>query len=91
MNGRVTAANGRSEGRPSRQINVVLRSANPTHQQCGSGTRTGPFAEPCFPAQSIPGNTKELDQLVGLEQIKDLVFEIYALLPRPRCVRKQAY
>ncbi|MGV2686729.1 AAA family ATPase, partial [Clostridium perfringens] len=29
MNGRVTAANGRSEGRPSRQINVVLRSAEP--------------------------------------------------------------
>ena len=29
MNGRVTAANGRSEGRPSRQINVVLRGAEP--------------------------------------------------------------
>lgn len=29
MNGRVAAANGRPEGRPSRQINVILRSQEP--------------------------------------------------------------
>lgn len=61
----------------SRQINVVLRTPEPAvspEQEQTAGGKTvpsqGPFAE----------MLKELDQLVGLDNVKELVFEIYALL-----------
>ncbi|MEK3735421.1 MULTISPECIES: AAA family ATPase [Paenibacillus] len=81
MNGRATAAGGRSEGRPSRQINVVLRSSEPPLI-----SSTAPEREPAPSPNAVSQHSlfqdiqKELDQLVGLEQIKELVFEIYALL-----------
>ena len=81
MNGRVTAANGRSEGRPSRQINVVLRSAEPPLISSAVPEREpAPSPNPVSQHSLFQEIQKELDQLVGLEQIKDLVFEIYALL-----------
>ncbi|WP_434750720.1 AAA family ATPase [Paenibacillus amylolyticus] len=79
MNGRVMAAGGQPGGRPSRQINVVLRNQEPqilakdealSVQAAKSITKHAHF-------QEIQG---ELEQLVGLENIKDLVFEIYAFL-----------
>ncbi|KKO55533.1 AAA family ATPase [Paenibacillus sp. DMB20] len=81
MNGRVTTAGNRPDGRPSRQINVVLRSAEPPLISSAA-----PEREPAPSPNSVPQHglfqeiQKELDQLVGLEQIKDLVYEIYALL-----------
>ena len=77
MNGRVMAAGGQPGGRPSRQINVVLRNQEP--QMLAKEEET--------PLQAVKGLAKhshfqeiqgELEQLVGLENIKDLVFEIYA-------------
>ncbi len=64
--------------RPSRQINVVLRNAEPSAPSAGSeGTnahrslpQTGPWLE----------WQKELDRMIGLDNIKELVYEIYALL-----------
>ncbi|WP_245954458.1 AAA family ATPase [Paenibacillus flagellatus] len=61
----------------SRRINVVLRTPEPAtvsdpEQQLGGKTvpSQGPFADVM----------KELDQLVGLDNVKELVYEIYALL-----------
>ncbi|NMO97090.1 AAA family ATPase [Paenibacillus lemnae] len=79
MNGRTSAAGSRSEARPSRQINIVLRS---------NETSLAAVPERDIPVSPVvPGQQglyqeiqKELDQLVGLEQIKELIYEIYALL-----------
>lgn len=84
MNGRAMAAGERPEGRPSRQINVVLRN-----QPEGYGLNKESISDPEETAASLKNNPqfamyqdiqKELDQLVGLESIKDFVFEIYAFL-----------
>ncbi|MBD7968152.1 AAA family ATPase [Paenibacillus gallinarum] len=84
MNGRAMAAGGGQEGRPSRQINVVLRNHTDLYSVQG-----GSAAEADTPQTQIKDNPqfamyqdiqKELDELVGLESIKDFVFEIYAFL-----------
>ncbi|MBO2943054.1 AAA family ATPase [Paenibacillus sp. F411] len=79
MNGRTNAAGSRSESRPSRQINVVLRSS-----EAPLVSSAVPASEPAALNTPVQGLfqeiQKELDQLVGLEQIKELVYEIYALL-----------
>ncbi|MDO7904947.1 AAA family ATPase [Paenibacillus sp. JX-17] len=87
MNGRVMAAGNGPEGRPSRQINVVLRSHEPNHSvHSKAGEATAKEAEPQVHAKQLPQHAmyqdiqRELDQLVGLDNIKDLVFEIYAFL-----------
>ncbi|MDY7989730.1 AAA family ATPase [Paenibacillus polymyxa] len=83
MNGRGIAAGKRSEERPSRQINVVLRSPEPiasvTVDETESVASTKSQALPQYLSlyQEIQ---KELDHLVGLDNIKDLVFEVYAFL-----------
>ncbi|WP_130609679.1 AAA family ATPase [Cohnella abietis] len=71
-----------AQQRPSRQINVILRnsehdsvagSATGTVDSNGSNRllpQTGPWVE----------WQKELDRMVGLDNIKELVYEIYALL-----------
>lgn len=81
MNGRIAAANGRPEGRPSRQINVILRSQEPPVVSSAVPEKDQ------APAQKSPVQhslyqeiQKELDQLIGLDSIKDFVFEIYAML-----------
>ncbi|MGF7047530.1 stage V sporulation protein K [Paenibacillus sp. DS2015] len=81
MNGRVAAANGQPEGRPSRQINVILRS-----QEAPVLNNVVPDIEPVKvnKKQTEQGLyqeiQRELDQLIGLDNIKELVHEIYALL-----------
>jgi stage V sporulation protein K len=66
--------------RPSRQINVVLRHSD------YSGTVAQPATEAVGSIRSLPLTgpwtewQKELDRMVGLDNIKELVYEIYALL-----------
>ncbi|AKG35075.1 AAA family ATPase [Paenibacillus durus] len=80
MNIRSAASSGRDEGRPSRQINIVLRN-----HETPAVSGTSAISESASPKsnaqiglfQEIGG---ELDALVGLDNIKELVFEIYALL-----------
>ncbi|MFD2612138.1 stage V sporulation protein K [Paenibacillus gansuensis] len=83
MNGRVISTDTKPSSRPSRQINVVLR----TPDSAGSGAAalpaesdslTQPKAAP-YDTQFTPIQ-KQLDQMVGMENVKDLVYEIYALL-----------
>ncbi len=69
--------------RPSRQINVVLRS----HSQAAAVLQTAEEAEPAQAAAKAPAPNdsfqdiqKELDHMVGLDNVKTLVYEIYALL-----------
>lgn len=69
--------------RPSRQINVVLRKTEP-----GVGPRSHAEAYADMPSagRGLPQVGpwaewhKELDRMVGLENVKELVYEIYALL-----------
>ncbi|MNJ30996.1 AAA family ATPase [Paenibacillus bouchesdurhonensis] len=81
MPGHVMARSGSSEERPSRQINVILR--NPEQPVV---TQSIPDADLQSTAKAIPQQgvfaeiQKELDQLIGLHHIKDLMYEIYALL-----------
>ncbi len=70
-----------SSSRPSRQINIVLRNAD---QDTTAGYASA--ADPSGSLKSLPQSGpwaewhKELDRLVGLDDIKELVYEIYALL-----------
>lgn len=81
MSGRVMAKSGPPEERPSRQINVILRSSEPPVV-----TQSIPEAEGLPAAKSTPQQglfadlQKEMDGLVGLEHIKELMYEIFALL-----------
>ncbi|WP_281887165.1 AAA family ATPase [Paenibacillus sp. YYML68] len=64
----------------ARQINVVLRTPEPIAHS------TSALAEPMFHGKPLSQQgqfgeiMKELDRMVGLEHVKELVFEIYALL-----------
>lgn len=61
----------------SRQINVVLRTPEPI---------SVPEPEPVPSGKAVPSQgpfaeiMKELEQMIGLDHVKELVFEIYALL-----------
>ena len=67
MNGRVMAAGGQSGGRPSRQINVVLRNQEPQILAKDEALSTsGKSLTKHAHFQEIQG---ELEQLVGLENI----------------------
>lgn len=90
MNGR--AASGANGSRPSRQINVVLRH----HETYGLGTSAPalagaaesaePSVAPAKPSAVPPASDpyleiqKEMDHMVGMEGVKSLIYEIYALL-----------
>lgn len=82
MSGRVAAANGQPEGRPSRQINVILRNQGTPVVSTGSAIEREPVkAVKGAPEQGLYQEIqKELDLLIGLDNIKELVYEIYALL-----------
>lgn len=83
MNGHVAAASsGRDERRPSRQINIVLNHQAPAPV---SDLPAGSAGSPAPPRSGTHSGlfqelSRELDALVGLDNIKELVFEIYALL-----------
>ncbi|WP_409346884.1 AAA family ATPase [Paenibacillus sp. MBLB4367] len=78
MSGRVSAASDNANGgKVSRQINVVLRNPEPP----------APIEpEQLVGGKSVPASGKlgeiflELEQMVGLECVKDIVYEVYALL-----------
>ncbi|MBB3110374.1 stage V sporulation protein K [Paenibacillus phyllosphaerae] len=84
MNERVGTTGQTGSARPSRQINVVLRSQEPY-----VATGAAPTLESEPPAASAktitPGDpyseiSRELEAMVGLDNVKLLVYEIYALL-----------
>ncbi|MFK7691910.1 AAA family ATPase [Paenibacillus sp. HJGM_3] len=77
MSSRAVPPEAKATAKASRQINVVLRNPAPPaplDPELPAPNRTmansGPFAE----------IMKELDRMVGLEHVKELIFEIYALL-----------
>ncbi|WP_256757458.1 AAA family ATPase [Cohnella sp. WQ 127256] len=70
-----------AQKRPSRQINVILRSADPDYSTGNTGAAESSGTPKLLP-QSGPWVEwqKELDRMTGLDDIKELVYEIYALL-----------
>lgn len=81
MSGRVVASNGKADGRPSRQINVVLRGQDAPVQTKVESERENAKLPKGTPEQALYQEIqRDLEQLVGLDNIKELVFEIYALL-----------
>lgn len=63
--------------RPARQINVVLRPAEPAAFSAPAAAGRGRTLPPNGPWAEWQ---QELDRMVGLEDVKALVYEIYALL-----------
>lgn len=80
MNAKIGTHSGSREAaaaakRPSRQINVVLRGAEASGAAEGlAGQRALPQTGPWIEWQ------RDLDRLIGLDNVKELVYEIYALL-----------
>jgi stage V sporulation protein K len=74
MSGSGTMTEPSRKERPARQISVVLRNSEAGGEAEGAGLaktvkRQGPFQE----------MMKEFDRMVGLESVKELLFEIYAM------------
>lgn len=81
MSGRVMASNSQPEGRPSRQINVVLRNQDTPIQSNVVPDRESIKIPKGMPEQGLYQEIqRELELLIGLDNIKELVYEIYALL-----------
>ncbi|WP_127533671.1 AAA family ATPase [Paenibacillus kobensis] len=81
MNNQI-ASGAKSGTRPSRQINVVLRS-----QESSSSTAAPlpdnepmPAVKPLPPGDHYAEIQRELDVMIGLDNVKSLVYEIYAML-----------
>jgi stage V sporulation protein K len=77
MSGRVIAREPRSSTVPSRQINIVLRHAETQPTAVTDDQMISKRSPQEGPLSSI---FKELNQMIGLDQVKELVHEIYALL-----------
>lgn len=80
MKGRVLPSDQTGSGsRPSRQINVVLRNPDPA-------TQNAPESDSSATSKSLPHDgqftpiQKHLDQMIGMDMVKELVYEVYALL-----------
>lgn len=75
------ASGAKSGTRPSRQINVVLRS-----QEAGAAPapiadhEPLPAVKPLPPGDHYADIQRELDVMVGLDNVKSLIYEIYAML-----------
>lgn len=81
MSGRVMAKSGSPEERPSRQINVILRSSEPPVVNQSTPEAEGLPGAKSMPQQGLFADLqKEMDGLVGLDHIKELMYEIFALL-----------
>jgi len=83
MNERVITTGQTGNSRPSRQINVVLRS----HESHISGSAAPAVeSEPATAVKTMAPDdpyaeiSRELEQMVGLDNVKLLVYEVYALL-----------
>lgn len=87
MNVRLRAANSEGNARPSRQINVVLRPVEQSNQETAANQTNG---EAAADSLAVPQNgpfgevRKELDRLVGLKHMKDIAYELYAILQMNR-------
>lgn len=83
MNGHVISGPGNGSTRPSRQINVVLRSQD-TFQSGASAHALE--LDPQQAVKPLPAMDqfadiqKELDPMIGMDNVKSLIYEIYALL-----------
>ncbi|UVI27693.1 AAA family ATPase [Paenibacillus spongiae] len=89
MNERIVSAGKSGGARPSRQINVVLRNQEPIASGGSAQAQLQPQLVESEPAAAVkpaaPGDpfaeiSRELDPMIGLENIKLLIYEIYALL-----------
>lgn len=85
---RETAAGGE---RPSRQINIVLRRSEPGQERSAASAAAGaaPAGRLLPPDGPWAQWQQELERMVGLEKVKELVYEIYALLQVTR-LRQEA-
>lgn len=83
MNGHVVTGTSSGSARPSRQINVVLRGYEQAH---GAAAAQAVEAEPQLAVKPLPSVDhfaeiqKELEPMVGMDNVKSLIYEIYALL-----------
>jgi stage V sporulation protein K len=83
MNGHVVTGTSSGSTRPSRQINVVLRGQEPVQ---GAAAAQVYEPEPQLAVKPLPSVDhfadiqKELEPMVGMDNVKSLVYEIYALL-----------
>ncbi|NIK67877.1 MULTISPECIES: AAA family ATPase [unclassified Paenibacillus] len=69
--------------RPSRQINVVLRSQEPVQMTASAPVVDNeplPAVKPLPPGDHFADIQKELEPMVGMDNVKALVYEVYALL-----------
>jgi len=68
--------------RPSRQINVVLRTSEPAPSLQGAGEAAEPMpGMKAFATNQVYADIqRELDSMVGLDNVKSLVYEIFAML-----------
>ncbi|MGO4111235.1 AAA family ATPase [Paenibacillus sp. YAF4_2] len=69
--------------RPSRQINVVLRSQEPIQMTASAPVVDNeplPAVKPLPPGDHFADIQKELEPMVGMDNVKALIYEVYALL-----------
>jgi stage V sporulation protein K len=66
--------------RKARQINVVLRHPEPVVSAAAVEAESHLQAKPLSQQGQFSEIMKEFDRMIGLENVKELVFEIYALL-----------
>lgn len=63
---------------PSRQINVILRRVDEAEAE--ARTKAKRWSETAGAPEPFAEIARELDEMVGMEQVKETIFEIYALL-----------
>lgn len=79
MSGREIKQKQTKSGTPSRQISIIIRNQNVNETEKEE-------EQPSFNGKPLPQQNdyteilKELDQMIGLGHVKDLMYEIYALL-----------
>src|SRR5690348_3455108 len=79
MSGHVIIKDSQNPAKPSRQINVILRNAE-SSQNAVSEPDTQKQGKDQTHRKKFSEILKELDPMIGLENVKELVYEIYALL-----------
>jgi stage V sporulation protein K len=81
MNGRAVTSGDERSARPSRQINVVLRTST---GEPGAAQTEDDSQQAGMKALAVNNQyadiQKELDTMIGLDNVKSLVYEIFALL-----------
>lgn len=77
----------RQRPQASRQINVVLRRVEDTETAVRNSAKR--WAEETGAPEPFAEIARELDEMVGMEEVKETIFEIYALLQISR-IRQEA-